>query len=110
MNRRGFLKGLSAIPVAAVGIKFVEEKKAAKLTDLQIAEQFDKNFKSPHLYVRATTEIKKGDAVVFGKEPYTIKPVTRSRYKPYICGIAVDDMKAETYGFIQTIGHVNLVK
>lgn len=111
MNRRGFLKGLSAIPVAAAGIKFVEEKRVEKLTNLQIAEQFDKNFQSPHLYVRAIEPIRKGEAVVFGKEPYTVKRVVRSLgYKPFICGIAVDDLRPEQYGFIQTIAHVNLVK
>jgi hypothetical protein len=104
MNRRGFLKGLTAIiPVAVASTQFVETKKAEKLTDLEIAQQYDKNFNSPHLYVKATSQVYKGDAVVFDKLPYTVKPATSNAY---IVGIAVADLKPEQFGFIQTVGNI----
>jgi hypothetical protein len=107
MNRRGFLKGLTAIiPVAVASTQFVETKKAEKLTDLEIAQQYDKNFNSPHLYVKALNDVKQGDAVIFGKEPYTVCVSSHSiRRKDYIVGIAVGDIKQDSYGFIQTIGN-----
>lgn len=108
MNRRGFLKGLSAIALIPIAIKDVVADK--KLTHLEKAEKIDKDFDSPYLYVQASEDLKQGDVVTFDyrnkKNSYTVRRVNSTRSKAV--GISTTDVKKDSWYFIQTAGHCTL--
>lgn len=105
MNRRGFLKGLSAVVAIPVALKQVAAK--PELSNLEKAKQIDTNFDSPFIYVQATEDLKQGDLVVFKDvKTYKVKRASSSRSKP--CGISCADVKKDNWYFVQTVGHCKL--